>query len=291
MKKKITGALLGAMILCCACGNGNSDPKPNTVSPVPSEKVTPVPTSQPTPVPTETPTVTTPAGTDDNTGEKSHLSEAFKFAQTASGEQMEDFFAGNCFFGVDSEFNADTVRALYPFVGKWALLYDGEYFINETFAYRGILIYADSTWTWVNGYGVPAMTPGRVIRAEQDSITLYEEQSGSTITLLVDSEGALIAGEDTYRYSSGTDIDYPLQGTPVELLGKWKGDEGIGNFYIDRTGMVIFNDNPETSGTVVTISRDTISIENGNNVTEIGIYEAPAGILVDSLGNVYRRDE
>ena len=217
---------------------------------------------------------------------------AYAAALMADDEELLNYFVNNCFYSVDSEFDADVMRTVYPFIGRWMLSYEGDYFIDETFAYRGIMIYADNAWTWVNAYGIPAMTPGQVISADQSSVTLYDAGSDSVFTLTVDSEGALVADNgDTYNIVSGTEIEYPLQGAPIEVIGKWTGDEGLGGFLIDRTGMVVFDEAPEYTASVSTLSRDTIAFTIGDESTEISIYEAPAGILVDSLGTVYYKAE
>lgn len=211
-----------------------------------------------------------------------------------SDEELEVYFNENCFYSVDNEFNADVMRALFPFVGCWTLQGEREYFIDETFAYRGIMIYADNAWTWVNAYGIPAMTPGQITSADQNSITLYDATTDSVFTLTMeDPATGLLAADngDTYAYQGGTHVEYPLQGAPVEVLGKWASDEGFGNFLIDRTGMVVFDDAPDIAASVSTLSVDAIAITIGDESTEISIYEAPAGILVDSLGTVYYRAE
>ena len=208
-----------------------------------------------------------------------------------SDEELEVFFENNAFYAVDSEFEADSMRELAPVVGYWALQNESEYVIDESFAYKGIMVYSDGVWTWVNAFGIPSANPNTVSRIDSASVVLHDDTENKDISFSFNDSSELEGSDGSIykKVNDNVEVDYPKRGVSTDVLGIWCCEDGLGTFLIDRDGMATFFDEGMGMGSVETTDAEHILVSCSLGTYSLSTYEANSGILYDDDGNVYQR--
>ena len=183
------------------------------------------------------------------------------------------------------------MRELAPVVGYWALQNESEYVIDESFAYKGIMVYSDGVWTWVNAFGIPSANPNTVSRIDSASVVLHDDTENKDISFSFNDSSELEGSDGSIykKVNDNVEVDYPKRGVSTDVLGIWCCEDGLGTFLIDRDGMATFFDERMGMGSVETTDAEHILVSCSLGTYSLSTYEANSGILYDDDGNVYQR--